>query len=181
MAKFIIFFKTVVLVFIFIINIIIFYNIFFSEKEQRFGLAGDFQGTYFSDFVFSVLNVQYPDYSDAFMERSVGFNKIGKYDKGFFYLDEAVKLDPSLHLGYRGWLKYEYLRDYDGAIKDFIKLDKLTPNFVDYPWGVNIHQLLGNCYAAKKEYKKALIEYNKYLKLTNEKEGLSLKVCKFKN
>ena len=45
------------------------------------------------------------DNSDAWMERSVSFNKAGDFHKGFEYLDKAVELDPKLHLGYRGWIR----------------------------------------------------------------------------
>ncbi|SHL55635.1 Tetratricopeptide repeat-containing protein [Chishuiella changwenlii] len=170
MGKLLMFFKILLLIVFTGLNTIIVYGLFFTDKEERFEIAGDFQGMYFSDFLFSILNKQYPSYSKAFMERSVAFNKIGKFHEGFLFLDKAVELTPVEYLGYRGWLKYEYLRDYNGAIKDFKTLDSLTPNFIDHPWGVNIYQLLGNSYAANKDYKNALMEYEKYLNTTDKKQ-----------
>jgi tetratricopeptide (TPR) repeat protein len=76
--------------------------------------------------------------SDAWMERSVAFNKAGDFEKGFEYLNKAVELDPKLHLGYRGWIRLRKMRDYDKALQDFNILDSLTPNFVDAPWGEDI-------------------------------------------
>src|SRR5690606_35142215 len=92
------------------------------------------------------------DNSDAWMERSVSFNKAGDFHKGFEYLDKAVELDPKLHLGYRGWIRLRKMRDYDKALADFDRLDSLTPNFVD----ANIDFLRGECYFGKKDYPKAI-------------------------
>ncbi len=170
MGKFTIYFNVIILILLLSLNISIVYSFFFLDKEKRFEIAENNQGTYFSDCMFNILNIQFPEFSKAYRERSVAYNKRGKYEEGFFYLNKAVSIDPVENLGYRGWIKYEYLRDYEGAINDFKRLDSLTPNFVDYPWGVNIYQMLGNSYAAKKDYKLALLEYEKYLISTNEKD-----------
>lgn len=106
--------------------------------------------------------------SDAWMERSVAFNKAGDFEKGFEYLNKAVELDPKLHLGYRGWIRLRKMRDYDKALEDFDRLDSLTPNFIDAPWGENIDFLRGECYFGKEEYKKAIESFN--LNVKNNKE-----------
>lgn len=108
------------------------------------------------------------DNSDAWMERSVSFNKAGNFKKGFEYLDKAVELDPKLHLGYRGWIRLRKMRDYDKALIDFDILDSITPNFVDAPWGENIDFLRGECYFGKKDYQKAIELFNRNIK--NQKE-----------
>lgn len=109
--------------------------------------------------------------SDAWIERSVYFNKSGDFKQGFEYLDKAVELDPKLHLGYRGWIRLRKMRDYDKALADFDRLDSLTPNFVDAPWGENIDFLRGECYFGKKEYLKAIEMFNRNIK--NQKEDWS--------
>lgn len=106
--------------------------------------------------------------SDAWMERSVAFNKAGDFEKGFEYLNKAVELDPKLHLGYRGWMKLRKLRDFDNALSDFNTLDSLTPKFVDAPWGEDIDFLRGECYFGKKDYQKAIELFNRNIK--NQKE-----------
>ena len=108
------------------------------------------------------------DNSDAWMERSVSFNKAGDFKQGFEYLNKAVQLNPSLHLGYRGWIRLRKMRDYDKALVDFDKLDSLTPNFVDAPWGEDIDFLRGECYFGKKDYEKAIELFNRSIK--NQKE-----------
>ncbi|MGB5204637.1 tetratricopeptide repeat protein [Eudoraea sp.] len=108
------------------------------------------------------------DNSDAWMERSVSFNKAGDFKKGFEYLDKAVELEPEKHLGYRGWIRLRKMRDYDKALIDFARLDSLTPNVVDAPWGEDIDFLRGECYYGKRDYQKAIELFNRNIK--NQKE-----------
>lgn len=107
--------------------------------------------------------------SDAWMERSVAFNKAGDFEKGFEYLNKAVEIDPKLHLGYRGWIRLRKMRDYDKALEDFDRLDSLTPNFVDAPWGEDIDFLRAECYYGKKNYQKAIDILNRSIKNQKEK------------
>lgn len=108
------------------------------------------------------------DNSDAWMEHSVSFNKAGDFKKGFEYLNKVVALEPVKHLGYRGWIRLRKMRDYDKALMDFDRLDTLTPNVVDAPWGEDIDFLRGECYFGKKRYQKAIELFNRNIK--NQKE-----------
>ncbi|MGS2739710.1 tetratricopeptide repeat protein [Sinomicrobium sp. M5D2P17] len=108
------------------------------------------------------------DNSQTWMERSIPYNKAGDFQKGFEYLDKAVALDPVAHLGYRGWIRLRKMRDYDKALIDFEKLDSLTPNFVDAPWGEDIDFLRGECYFGKKDYTKAIKMFNRSIKNQGE-------------
>lgn len=107
--------------------------------------------------------------SKEYMEYSVLLNKAGDFGTGFKYLNKAVELDPKLHLGYRGWIRLRKMRDYDEALADFDRLDSLTPNFVDAPWGEDIDFLRGECYFGKKDYPKAIKLFSRHIK--NQKEG----------
>jgi len=106
--------------------------------------------------------------SNEYMEYSVRFNKAGDFNQGFKYLNKAVELEPIKHLGYRGWIRLRKMRDYDKALLDFEKLDSLTPNVVDAPWGEDIDFLRGECYFGKKNYQKAIELFNRNIK--NQKE-----------
>lgn len=107
--------------------------------------------------------------SDEYMEYSVvKFNKAGDFHTGFKYLNKAVELNPTSHLGYRGWIRLRKIRDYDNALVDFDRLDSLTPNFVDAPWGEDIDFLRGECYFGKKDYQKAIELFNR--NIANQKE-----------
>jgi len=143
-----------------IFSIVVVYQLFFWPKEKRFQFAGHMQGVGLSQSMFAILNWQHPDYSDAFFERSVPFNKRGEYYTGFHYLNKAVDLEPKKHLGYRGYMKLRFLRDYEGALKDLDRLDSLTPNVVDAPWGENIDFLRGECHFGLGNYAKALDYFN---------------------
>lgn len=132
------------------------YLLVFQPKEKRFHMAASLQGYGLSQSMFDILNWQYPGYSDAYFERSVAFNKCGEYETGFNYLDQAVELEPMHHLGYRGHLKLRFLRDYKAALTDFDRLDMMTPEMVDAPWGEDIDFLRGECYYGLGEYQRAL-------------------------
>ncbi|AFL79610.1 Tfp pilus assembly protein PilF [Aequorivita sublithincola DSM 14238] len=123
--------------------------------------------------------------SNEYMQYSIRFNKAGDYNQGFKYLDKAVELDPTLHLGYRGYMKLRFLRDFDGALSDFNRLDSLTPNFNDAPWGENIDFLRGESYYGKKEYEKAIVCFKR--NIVNQTAGWAdiqsfvyLGICEFK-
>lgn len=107
--------------------------------------------------------------SKEYKQYSIRLNKAGDFENGFKYLNKAVELDPKLHLGYRGWIRLRKMRDYDKALVDFDRLDSLTPNFVDAPWGEDIDFLRGECYFGQKDYSKAIEMFDRHIK--NQKEG----------
>ena len=100
-----------------------------------------------------------PTFHKAYMEKSVAFNKRGQYHEGFKLLDKAVEIAPIENLGYRGYVKLYMLHDFKGAIDDFLRLDPLTPEVTDAPWGEDIYHVIGLSYqqlgeldSAKKYY-----------------------------
>ena len=144
-SKILLIFKILLsLLFVSYISLLVFF-VFFANKERRFAIGGVPQGTQFSQFVLSTLIGDFPNYSDAFLEKSVPYNKRGLYYEGFKLLNNAVDLNPKEHLGYRGWMKLNKLKDYQGAIKDFKKLDSLTPDYFDVNGG-SINYLLATAY-----------------------------------
>lgn len=73
-------------------------------------------------------------------------------------IDKAVDLHPTVHLGYRGWCRYQFLRDYKGAISDFEKLDSLSVHDIGYyingDYQLNLAKAL--CYKAIGQKAKAI-------------------------
>lgn len=169
MKTFIKIIKVIFTLLFFSFSIIMLYYTALAPKIDRFKMAEHFQGTYLSQKMFDILKIQYPEYSDAYFEQSVAFNKRGDYAKGFELLDKAVQLDPKIHLGYRGWMKLRKLRNYQGALSDFDRLDNLTPHTIDAPWGEDIDFLRGECYFGKKDYQKAIGFFNQ--SIINQKEN----------
>lgn len=156
-------FKIILIAFFTLFIILILFLFFFSPKEKRFSEAEHWQGLFLSQTLFDILIFQHPEDSNSYFEKSVAFNKRGDFAKGFELLNKAVDIKPDWHLGYRGWLRLVKIKDYRGTIKDLNRLDSLTPNFVDYPWGDNIHYLLGLSYKGLNEYEKALNEFDKVI------------------
>lgn len=71
-------------------------------------------------------------FSHAYMEKSVAYLKSGDFITWKLLMDKAVKFDPKNNLGYRGWCRYQFFRDYNGAIKDIEKLDNLVSYNIGY-------------------------------------------------
>lgn len=153
---------------------------FFMKKETRYKIAEDLQGTFLSQFMFKILTTQHPDYSNAYHEQSVAYNKRGLYNEGYKLLDKAVSLNPKGHLGYRGWMKLEKLKDYKGAIIDLEKLDILTPTITDNVQGENINYLLAISYQGLGKYNKSREYYEKFFK-TTDSITLSINSIKYIN
>lgn len=97
--------------------------------------------------------------AEVLVEKSVSFNKRGQYAIGMSYLNKGVEINPVEHLGYRGFVKLYMLRDYEGAIKDFKRLNALTPEFRDSPWGECIYKVIGLSYMKQLNYEKALVNF----------------------
>ena len=153
--------------FIYICTLIFF--LFFLNDGKRFSIAEHSQGSLFSQTMFNILKFQNPNNSNIYFEQSVAFNKYGYHDKGFELLDQAVELEPKMHLGYRGYMKLRFLRDFDGALSDFNRLDTLTPDFNDAPWGENIDFVRGESHFGNNDYKKAIECFQRNIE--NQSEG----------
>ncbi len=108
---------------------------------------------------------------EALVEKSVAFNKRGQYATGMHYLNKGVALDPIEHLGYRGFIKLYMLRDYDGAVQDFLRLDSLTPEYRDAPWGEDIYKVIGLAYMGMNDFEKALVSINRSIEEITKDEG----------
>ena len=163
------FFKAFCWIIIFLWFGIIVYIFFSFSANDWFQLASKTQGAMISQKIFDILISKNPNESTYYFEKSVPYNKRGDYLTGFNILNKAIDLDPKSHLGYRGWLRLNKLKDYSGALQDFKTLDSLTPNFIDAAWGENIYYLKGICYLGLKEYSNASKEFNKYI--SSEKDS----------
>lgn len=97
-------------------------------------------------------------FSDAYRHKSVSYLKSGDFLSWKKLMDKAVELDPVEHLGYRGWCRYQFFRDYQGAIQDIEQLDKL----IDYNIGFSVngdyhlHIARAICYKALGQKEKAI-------------------------
>jgi len=67
-----------------------------------------------------------PEYSLPYKHKSTSYLKTGDFINWKKLIDKAVKLNPEKNLDYRGWCRFQFFRDYEGAIKDIETLDSLV-------------------------------------------------------
>ncbi len=113
-----------------------------------------------------------PTFDYAYWAKSIAYLKSGDFVTWKKLIDKSVELKPKEHLGYRGWCRYQFFRDYKGAIKDIEKLD----NLVDYDIGqsqngtYHLNIAKGLCYRAIGEKEKAIAILEKQIKLNELEE-----------
>lgn len=112
-----------------------------------------------------------PTYDYAYRAKSVAYLKSGDFLTWKKLMDKAVDLNPSEHLGYRGWCRYQFFRDYEGAIRDIEHLDSLVDYDLGYSANGDYHLNIAKalCYKALGNKKKAVEIIEEQLK---EKVGL---------
>jgi tetratricopeptide (TPR) repeat protein len=83
---------------------------------------GSVQCQYYLDSAIAIC----PGFAPAWHEKSVPYLKRGDFITWRKLLDKAVDLDPLEFLPYRGWCRFKFLRDYEGALLDLKRYDTLT-------------------------------------------------------
>ncbi|WP_413533023.1 tetratricopeptide repeat protein [Empedobacter brevis] len=157
---------------IFCVSVFYINKFLFSSNNKLFDLAGDTQGSYYSDFTFDRLLKSEPKNSKFWWESSVAYNKNGDFEEGMSRLNVANSLNKIDHLGYTGWIKYTKLKDYENALKDFHRLDNLS-KVVEYPWGENIYYQMGICYQGLGDYDSAIVYYDKFIASEKNPDNIS--------
>jgi tetratricopeptide (TPR) repeat protein len=116
------------------------------------------QGSRESQLKFDSAQALCPTFDYAYREKSVPYLKRGDFATWKKLIDKAVELNPLLHMGARGWCKYQFLRDYKGAIEDFDKLAWLTKHDIGYSVNGDYHLNVAKalCYKALGDPKKAI-------------------------
>lgn len=99
-----------------------------------------------------------PDLDYAWMEKAVPYLKRGDFITWIQLINKAVELNPREHLGYRGWCKYQFLKDYEGAIRDIEQLDSLKEGDIGYciTGDYHLHIARALCYKALGQKQKAM-------------------------
>lgn len=107
----------------------------------------------------------------AYWAKSIAYLKSGDFVSWKKIIDKAVKYSPKEYLGYRGWCRYQFFRDYQRAIEDIEKLDSLVNYDIGYSQNGTYHLNIakGLCYKALGEEEKAIEIIENQIKL-NEAE-----------
>lgn len=99
---------------------------YLEEAPSYFQLRKEFHDIY--DEVLSIC----PEYSDAYRAKSIAYLKTGDFIQWKILIDKAVDIDPKEHLGYRGWCRFQFFRDYRGALEDLDRLESLLDYDIGY-------------------------------------------------
>ncbi len=120
--------------------------------------AAEFQGTGYSQQKFDKAISLCPTMDYAYFGKAVPYLKHGDFIAWKKLIDKAVALNPTGHLGYRGWCRFQFVRDYKGAISDLEKLDELTSFDIGYSINGDYHLQVARalCYKALGEKEKAI-------------------------
>src|ERR1700744_235181 len=83
---------------------------------------GSPQCQYYLDSAISIC----PAFAPAWHEKSVPYLKRGDFLTWRKLMDKSVELDPLQFLPIRGWCRFKFLRDYQGALADLKRFDTLS-------------------------------------------------------
>ncbi len=116
------------------------------------------QGCRASQMLYDSVIAHCPSFDMAYMEKAVPYLKRGDFITWRIWIDKAVALNPKEHLGYRGWCRYQFLRDYAGALADLEKLEKLKPDNLGYSVNGDYHLKIAQalCYKGLGQKEKAI-------------------------
>lgn len=130
-----------------------------QQYSERLNYA---QGSRESQMTFDSVITLCPTFDVAYMEKAVPYLKRGDFITWRVWIDKAVALNPKEHLGYRGWCRYQFLRDYTGALQDLDKLATLKTGNLGYSvngdYHLNIARALCHKGLGEKEKAKKYIE-----------------------
>ncbi|MEM8894362.1 MAG: tetratricopeptide repeat protein [Bacteroidota bacterium] len=119
---------------------------------------------------FQVMEALRLDSTDAGTWREMGTARVkrGIADEMEYYYAEAVKRDPTVWAGFRGYLYLYFYRDFERAIADFDLGDEAN-GAVSYSQSQSHDYMRGICYYGLKDYAKALDQLDRYInKLVSE-------------
>lgn len=115
-----------------------------------------------------------PYFAVAYQAKSVAYLKSGDLVRWKELIDEAVRLDPKEYLGYRGWCRYQFFRDYRGTIEDIERLDELVNYDIGYSTNGDYHLNTAKalCYRKIGEKAKAIQIIEQQLQKENNAIGV---------
>lgn len=129
------------------------------------------QVTMQSDLYYKLVLEKYPNTHEAYMSRSIPYNKGGDHATGFAMLNRAVELDPIQNLGYRAFVKLYMMHDYEGALHDCLRFDSLTSYAKPGVWGEDMDMVIGLCYLQLNDFQLAHLRFTNSIDMVTKKYG----------
>ncbi|EPR69782.1 protein containing tetratricopeptide [Winogradskyella psychrotolerans RS-3] len=101
----------------------------------------------------------------AYREKSTAYLKSGDFITWKELIDKAVKHNFKENLGYRGWCRYQFFKDYQGAIEDIEELENKVKFDIGFSANGDYHLNIAKalCYKAIGQKEKAIEIINKQL------------------
>lgn len=99
-----------------------------------------------------------PSFDYSYQQKAVPYLKRGQFIEWKRLIDKAVELNPTGHLGNRAWCRYQFLRDYNGAIEDIEKLETMASYDIGTGTNGDYHLIITKalCYKALGQKEKAI-------------------------
>jgi tetratricopeptide (TPR) repeat protein len=106
-----------------------------------------------------------PYFAYSYSAKSTAYLKSGDFLNWKPLIDKAVLHDPQMYLGSRAWCRFQFFRDYKGAIQDIEKLDSLVNYDIGYSVDGDYHLNIGKamCYSALNQKQKAIELFHEQL------------------
>jgi tetratricopeptide (TPR) repeat protein len=106
-----------------------------------------------------------PYFSYAYRDKSTAYLKSGDFVTWKYLIDKAVELDFRENIGYRGWCRFQFFRDYQGAIDDIESLEAVAKGNIGYSAGGQYHLKVAKalCYKQLGNLEKAVAIMEKYI------------------
>ncbi len=106
-----------------------------------------------------------PHFSYAYRNKSTAYLKSGDFITWKYLIDKAVEYDFRENIGYRGWCKFQFFRDYQGAIDDIESLEAISKGNIGYSAGGQYHLKVAKalCYKQLGNIDKAISIIEQYM------------------
>jgi tetratricopeptide (TPR) repeat protein len=109
-------------------------------------------------------------YAYAYREKSTAYLKSGDFSTWMKLMNKAVAYDPKENLNYRGWCRFQFFRDYKGAIADIEQFDRIVTYDIGYSQNGTYHLNIakGLCYKGLGDNDKAIAILENQIKKNEE-------------
>ncbi|MBK9566819.1 MAG: hypothetical protein WAT22_04240 [Saprospiraceae bacterium] len=104
-------------------------------------------------------------FSYAYRNKSTAYLKSGDFITWKYLIDKAVEYDFSGNIGYRGWCRFQFFRDYKGAVEDIESLEAVYKGNIGYSAGGEYHLKVAKalCYKQMGMLDKAISIMEQYM------------------
>jgi tetratricopeptide (TPR) repeat protein len=113
--------------------------------------------------------IRCPEYAPAYSHKSTAYLKSGDFVTWEYLMGKAVELAPKDYLAYRGWCRYSFFLDYQGAIDDLERLESLIGYETGYSAEGDYHLQVARalCYKGLGNKEKAISLLEDYFEKSN--------------